>query len=674
MKRSRRRAVPRLLATGVLVITSLGIAGCSDSDDDNDGRRATVTLSAAPASIVLGQSTVLTWTSDAGTACTASGAWTGARDASGTETVTPTAAGNIAYTLACSGGEFPREGMATATVAVEAASAFSATKLIADTAGTGAITTDARIGNAWGIAFGPTSPLWVANNLSATSTVYDGNGKPQPLATPLVVQLPDPAAGVAFAPTGIVANGTTDFTVSSGGDSGTALFIFNGESGAIAGWSPAVDPGQAIVVYMDDGGAKYTGLAIASNGTANFLYAADFRNGKVDVFDGTYARQAPTATQFAFEDPALPEGYAPFGIQAIPNGPEGSTLIYVSYAKQAPPDNDDELPGAGLGIVNVFDADGVFVERLIDDGGLLNAPWGMALAPEEFGTLGGTLLVGNFGDGQIHGYDPGTGALVGTVVDDAGEPLAVAGLWGIAFGNDAHNQPASTLFYAAGTNDEVNGEIGRIDLGATPPVLNEPPVVTVTAPTGTVSGTTNVTATATSPTNIARVEFFADGDSLGTVTTAPYSVEWDTTAVPDGTVDLTATATDTSGNVGTSPIVTVTVSNAVATVTLSQLQTDVFTPRCSGCHDGSNAPGGALPGSMDLRAGQSWGSLVNVASLEKPALMRVEPGDPANSYLIHKLEGAPDIGGSRMPLGGPFLDQATIDDVRAWIAAGANDD
>jgi mono/diheme cytochrome c family protein len=260
------------------------------------------------------------------------------------------------------------------------------------------------------------------------------------------------------------------------------------------------------------------------------------------------------------------------------------------------------------------------------------------------------------------------------VVDGGGAAFSVPGLWGLAFGNDTNNQPRTTLFYAAGTNGEVNGVVGRIDVGATPPVLNEPPVVTVTAPSGTVSGTRTITATATSDTSIARVEFFVGGTTLGTVTTTPYSIEWDTTTRADGTVDLTATATDTSGNVGTSPAVTVTVQNAAATVTLTQLQSGVFTPRCSGCHDGSAPPGGALPGSMNLTAGNSHASLVNVASQEKPALMRVKPGEPGNSYLVHKLEGGPAIEGARMPFGGPFLDQATIDDVRAWIASGAAND
>jgi mono/diheme cytochrome c family protein len=196
-------------------------------------------------------------------------------------------------------------------------------------------------------------------------------------------------------------------------------------------------------------------------------------------------------------------------------------------------------------------------------------------------------------------------------------------------------------------------------------------VVGVSTTAGSLTGSAVVSATVQSSIGIAKVEFLANGTSLGVTTTSPYSVTWDTTSVSDGTYDLTATATDVDGNVGTSPVDTVVVANTTPATTLSEIQTLVFTPKCSGCHNGSNAPGGALPGSQDLRAGHSFASLVNVASHEQPALMRVKPGDPANSYLIQKLEGAAGISGSQMPLGGPFLDQATIDKVKSWIASGA---
>lgn len=648
----------------------LSVAGCGGGGDGNgNGGAASVTLTASPATITLGESSTLTWSSNSGTSCTASGAWSGAKPASGTESVTPDAVGAASYSISCSGGTYSTPGTASVTVTVDAASAFSKTALVADTAGVGAPTTDANLVNPWGIAFGPTSPAWVANNHSQTSTVYDGNGKPQPLATPIVARLPPPGAGVDFAPTGIVFNGTTDFVVSAAGNSGPARFIFAGESGALAGWSSTVDAANAVVTYVDAAGAAYTGLALASDAGANFLYAADFANGKIDVFDASFTIQAPTANRFGFADPTLPADYHPFNVQALPTGAGGVMQLYVAYARQVA---GDEQAGAGLGLVDVFDTAGVFVRRLVSEGGALDAPWGFALAPSDVGDLSGTLLVGNFGDGRINGFDPATGNHVGTVADSSGTPIAMPGLWGIAFGNDRNNQPHATLFYAAGTNGEVSGEFGRIDLGD-PPALNMPPDVEITAPAaGNVSGTVTVSATPTGSINVAAVEFFAGTTSLGTDTTAPYSVSWDTTQVADGAVALTASATDVDGNIGHSVAVQVTVANAApAAATLSELQTLVFTPMCSSCHDGSNPPGGALPGSQDLRAGHSYASLVNVASLERPALMRVQPGNSANSYVIHKLEGAASIAGARMPLGGPFLDAATMDKVRSWIDSGA---
>jgi uncharacterized protein (TIGR03118 family) len=557
--RSAGRASTRRTSAAAAVL-SLLVTGCGGDSNGNDGPRSpTVSLTASPTTLTLFQSTTLSWTASAGTSCTASGGWAGTKAPTGSETVTPDAIGSVTYTLVCSGGDFDDDGTASTTVTVAAPSAYSTTVLVADTAGTGALTTDASVANAWGLAFGPTSPLWVANNRTNTSTVYDGNGQRQPIAAPLVVRLPPPGRGVHFGPTGVVFNATSGFVVSQLGASGPARFIFAGEGGAIAGWTSAVDVDDAVFAYVADDGAKYTGLAIGSTGAATYLYAADFANGKVDVFNATYVRQPQSGTSFAFADPDLPAGYAPFGIQALATGAGGATQIYVSYARKGA--GGEEEPGAGLGLVSVFDANGVFVKRLVSDGAQLDAPWGMALAPADFGTLSGALLIGNFGNGRIHGFDPATGEYLGPVANAAREPFAVPGLRGIAFGNDNQNQPHATLFYAAGTNGEVNGEVGRIDLGETPPVLNEPPVVAITAPSGTVSGATTITATATSDTSISTVEFFAGGTALGTVFAPPYSVEWNTTTVPNGAVALTARASDTSGNVGTSPAVTVNVSN-----------------------------------------------------------------------------------------------------------------
>ena len=664
-------SIKACLATGACMFALL-LAGCGGYGGGGgyNGSAAsipTVSLSVAPTSIVLGQSATLSWTSTNSSSCTASGGFSGAEATAGSSVVTPTAAGSVTFTLTCNGTS-AGSAVKSTSLSVTAPTAFTVTNLVADTAGTAALTTDAHLVNPWGIAFGPTTAMWVANNRTASATQYDGNGKAQPTATPLVVNFAPSAAGAPFNPTGIVFNASSDFVVSATA-SGASHFIFAGEGGMIAGWSPGVDRTHAVTAFTAADGAVYKGLAIANNGAGNFLYATDFHGSKVDVFDSHFTKQPTSATAFTFVDPTLPVGYAPFGIQALNTGAAGATQIYVTYAQQNGTDNHDQTNGAGLGLVDIFDPNGVFVGHLVSAGGLLNAPWGVALAPADFGTLSNSVLIGNFGDGKINAFASGTGAFVGAVADSSGTAFAQPGLWGIAFGNDTGNQPHTTLFFSAGVNDQVNGEFGRIDAGGTP-ILNASPVVTLTAPTGTVSGTINISATVQSSVAIAKVEFFAAGISLGALTSAPFSTSWDTTTVANGTVAVNVKATDVDGNVGIDAA-DVTVSNGTPPVTLSQIQASVFTPICSGCHNGSNPPGGALPGSQNLTAGNSFAALVGVASLEQPALRRVKPGDPDNSYLIQKLEGAASISGSRMPLGGPFLDQATIDEIKSWISSGA---
>ena len=534
-------------------------------------------------------------------------------------------------------------------------------KLVSDGSVTAA-NTDVSLKNPWGIVFGPNLPVWVANNGTDTSTIYEGTG----LVQALIVHLPGGINGAAGA-TGIVNNtSTTDFLVTKGTASAAARFIFDGEGGTIIGWAPTVDGTNGIIAYDDgNGGAVYKGLAIANDGTSNFLYATDFKNNKVDVFDGHFAKVTTTG---GFTDPTLPAGYAPFGIQAITAN--NTTRIYVTYAQKSTTSNDN-VNGAGLGLVNVFDTHGTLQTHLIATGGKLNAPWGVAMAPAGFGDFSNNLLVGNFGDGVINAFNPTTGAFVGAISDSTGTAIANPGLWGIAFGNGARNQPTTTLYFAAGIANEAAGLYGRIDLGATAPDVVAP-TVTLSAPAAAavVSGATTVSATAADNVGVASVEFFAGTTSLGKVTTAPYQVSWNTATAAVGAVSLTAVAADAAGNTRTSPAVSVTVAAAPAAATLTQLQADIFGPKCSTCHSGV---GGALPGSMNLSsAAASFAALVNVTSLEMATLKRVTPNDSTNSYIVHKLLGT-DIaaGTARMPLGGPFLDQPTIDQVKSWIDAGA---
>jgi uncharacterized protein (TIGR03118 family) len=340
---------------------------------------------------------------------------------------------------------------------------FLATDVVRDTATAGVAHTDTHLVNGWGVAFNPNGYVWVANNGTNTSTLYDGNGVPQSL----VVSLNNGLSGAAD-PTGIVFNGGTSFVLNStvaggafnahggysGALSGTSPFIFAGEGGTLTAWSPAVDTAHAYVVYDGSaGGAVYKGLAILT-GTTNRLYAADFHNRRIDVFDGTFAK---ITVPGGFTDANIPATYGPFNIQAI------GGQLYVAYAKKDPA-SDDEVAGAGFGYVDVFDMDGTLVKRLVGAGGALNAPWGMAMAPANFGSFSNMLLVGNFGDGKINAYDPTSGALVGTLSKAGGQAIVIDGLWGIAFGNNLNNQPSNTLFYAAGPSDEAHGAYGRIDM------------------------------------------------------------------------------------------------------------------------------------------------------------------------------------------------------------------
>lgn len=464
-----------MLPLGMLLVASCGGYG---SDGGSGGAGAapppTVALDVQPTQVRLGDQAQLAWTATMGAACTATDGWSGAQAATGTRQVTPAAVGSVTFTLTChvlAGGAYASaspDTVKSVTLNVAPANVFTNTPLAADTAS--ALVLDARLVNPWGIAISATSTVWVANTRTDTATLYDGNGRAQPAANPRTVALPVITGGAKFEPTGIVANGSADFVVHNATLSGPARFILVGKRGSIAGWSPTVDANNALDVN-DDPAAVYTGVALAAEGVGNFLYAADFHNGRIDVLDAAFVKQATSPTRFTFVDPDLPAGYAPFGIQALGTGPDGGAQIYVTYAKQVAPDNRDAQRGAGLGVVDVYDTNGQLLKQLIKSGGMLNAPWGVALAPADFGALSGRLLVSNFGDGRINAFGISTGQFGASLSDAHGNPLSVPGVRGIVFGNDANNQPHNTLFYVAGTNDEANGTFGRIDLGATPPVL-----------------------------------------------------------------------------------------------------------------------------------------------------------------------------------------------------------
>jgi uncharacterized protein (TIGR03118 family) len=332
-----------------------------------------------------------------------------------------------------------------------ATTAYIATDLVSDQPGV-ARTTDPTLINAWGIAVGPRS-FWVSSNGADLSEVYTGDVAGSPIVAPFKVTIP------GGAPTGQVFNSTTDFVVTNGAASGPAAFIFASESGAVTGWNPAVPPPMpstnAQPAFQAADGAIYKGIALANNGTGNFLYLADFHNAKIDVLNGTFQKVTPAGN---FTDPNLPAGYAPFNVAAI------GGKLYVAYAKQDAAAEDDVI-GPGLGFVDVFDLNGNFQSRLVSRGAL-NAPWAMVQATADFGDFSNDLLIGNFGDGRINAYDPATGAFHGTLSTSPGHPLVIDGLWGLAFGNGTTAGDANALYYAAGPDDETHGLFGRITANA----------------------------------------------------------------------------------------------------------------------------------------------------------------------------------------------------------------
>jgi uncharacterized protein (TIGR03118 family) len=297
--------------------------------------------------------------------------------------------------------------------------------------------TDANLVNAWGLTSLPGSPWWVADNGTDVSTLYNADGTPRPL----VVSVPN-------APTGAVSNTGSSFVVGSG----PALFLFATEEGKLLGWNMSVGTTAQVVADKSGDGAIFKGLAIAGDR----LYATDFHNGKVDVFDGSFG---DVTIPGAFVDPSIPAGYAPFGIQNI----GGS--IFVTYAKQDA-DAKDDVAGQGHGFVDEYDADGTLIARVATHG-QLNSPWGLALAPASFGRFGGDLLVGNFGDGQISAFEresDGTFAPRGQLRSASGGVLTIDGLWALQFGKGAlaNNGPTDTLFFTAGPDDESHGLFGTI--------------------------------------------------------------------------------------------------------------------------------------------------------------------------------------------------------------------
>jgi uncharacterized protein (TIGR03118 family) len=318
-----------------------------------------------------------------------------------------------------------------------AAGGYLQENLVSDQPGVAQLT-DPMLVNAWGMSRGGNTPVWVSDNGADVTTLYNGAvGNPEsPVNKVLTVTIP------GGAPTGQVFNDTTTFLLP--GTTTPARFIFIGEDGDLSAW--AGGPSATLVGHTD--GAVYKGLALAHSPSGPMLLATNFHDNRIDVFDGSFV---PVPAAGRFSDPTLPDGYAPFNVAEI-NG-----QIFVTYAKQDA-DAEDDVAGPAHGFVDVYTTSGAWVMRFASRG-VLNSPWGMTIAPNEFGQFSGDLLIGNFGDGRIHAFDPNTGEVLGTLRGTSGHPLTIDGLWGLLVGDAASGGPHS-VWFSAGPDDEAHGLLG----------------------------------------------------------------------------------------------------------------------------------------------------------------------------------------------------------------------
>jgi uncharacterized protein (TIGR03118 family) len=324
-------------------------------------------------------------------------------------------------------------GLTLLLVSSAALAQYQLTNLVSNQVGQ-AKHTDPLLVNAWGLVYAPGSPFWISDNGSGWSTLYDGAGNKQGLE----VEIPSANGSGTGSPTGIVFNGSNDFQVQGW----ASIFIFATLDGTISGWAPQSDPNNTIVAVTAPG-ASYTGLAITSRASGNFLFAADIANNKVDMYDANFKLVK------SFTDHTLPPGFAPFGIQDI------AGLVYVAFASAS---------GGPGGYIDIYTEGGTFVKRLTQ-GAPLNQPWGIAAAPSNFGPLSNTLLISNNinNEGTINAFNGITGAFVGTVKDTNGKPIHIDQLWGIEFGGgSAADGATNQLFFTAGPSNNLAGTFGSI--------------------------------------------------------------------------------------------------------------------------------------------------------------------------------------------------------------------
>lgn len=330
---------------------------------------------------------------------------------------------------------------------------------------------DPNLQNPWGVGTSGTSPFWVSDNGTGLSTLYNTAGVPQTL----VVSIPAPGdpLGAGGTPTGLVfninggANGgfrISGVNTSNNPVTASAVFLFSTEDGTILGWNPGVNPpnfdptkaGRYAIIAVNNAahGAVYKGLAIATDSSGRtLLYAPNFSNGTVDVFDNTFSTPTnPSLPADAFADPKLNKGYAPFNV--VPIGGK----LFVTYAVKGP--TGDDVAGQSHGIVNTFNLDGSGQQRFAQHG-QLNSPWGVAQAPASFGGFAGDILIGNFGNGHINVYSP-TGEFLDKLRDEHGQAIVIDGLWTLRVGNGGNGGSANAVYFTAGPNDEHDGLFGSL--------------------------------------------------------------------------------------------------------------------------------------------------------------------------------------------------------------------
>lgn len=319
---------------------------------------------------------------------------------------------------------------------------------------------DASLKNTWGLARSPGTPWWVNNGGTGTAVLFGGNGAivtpPSPITIPNV-----PGAQGNSLPTGIIFNGTTDFMIRNvpGKTPAPALFIFATQNGTISGWNPSVTPLETAVREVIEAGANFTGLTWIELGGSHFLVAANFAQGRVEEFDTNF--KGVNLAAGLFSDDTIPSGFAPYNVQAV-----GGNVV-VTYAHQNAQKTDaDNDCGVQCGFVDVYSIQGRLLQRLQHPDGKLVAPWGVALAPQDFGFFSHDLLIGSRFSGTIAAFNVANGGFLGNLENEGGSPIAIPGLWGLEFDNRPDNQaspsPGPALFFAAGINDYADGLVGTL--------------------------------------------------------------------------------------------------------------------------------------------------------------------------------------------------------------------